>query len=95
MNKDYLQDLLNQFKIAVKIPKDYTTEDTYILILLNSSKIYLDNAINSNVDRNNELYKFVIIQLAMQKWITADDTQHMAIPYTITLAINQLKLISI
>ncbi|TPR12142.1 hypothetical protein [Apilactobacillus timberlakei] len=90
MNDFYLE-LRKQVKLGIQLPDDYTDIDSHLDLLIKSSKMYIDVALDNQItDLNNDLYKFVIIQLAIFKYVNVDNNVN-TYPIYITSAINQLK----
>ncbi|TPR49849.1 head-tail connector protein [Apilactobacillus micheneri] len=89
----YFDNLVSKVKNAVKIPKEYTDEDTYINNLVKSAKLYVDNALDCIPDGNNDLYIFIIVQIAIFNYLNIDSNKATEYPIYITNAINQLKYI--
>lgn len=89
---DFYNEIRNQVKLAIQIPKDYTDIDDHLNLLIKSSKMYIDIALdNSITDLNNDLYKFAIIQLSAFQYLNVDNSDINNYPIYIKSAINQLK----
>lgn len=90
MDNFYLE-LRKQVKLGIQLPDDYTDVDSHLDLLIKSSKMYIDVALDNQItDLNNDLYRFVIIQLAIFKYLNVDNNVN-TYPIYITSAINQLK----
>lgn len=90
MNNFY-SELRKQVKLAIQLPDSYTDIDTHLDMIIKSSKMYIDMALDNEIDLSNDLYRFTIVQLSIFKYLNVDNEDIKTYPIYISSALNQLK----